>query len=399
MKYCLAIDIAKGKSAAGLFADGIPKPLIEPYYFRHTLEELDSLAGEAKKLAGEEVTVVMESTSVYHLPVERYFRDAGFDVIVINPIISKDHKRSLRKTKTDKEDCHNLASLFFQGRCNDQSVHEARYVEMQLMSRYIETQHKNLIRWKSKLRQLLTLTFPEFEEIYPDRHLFDETALTFISKFPHAGTVAKKRLDALMRALASPGWFKPERYRAKAEAIKGAAKKSLASVAPDSVAAHQVSELAREILRLEKLIDANKAKLIEMAASERIFQVCRSFYGISDLTAAYLAAELKDISRFSSPKKLIASCGLDPTIVQSGRSIDYHGPISKRGNRMARKHLFNIINGMIQLCPAHKELEEMGLYYRKKRSEGKHHYAAVTACCTKLLRKIYFRFNDPKSAA
>ena len=86
-------------------------------------------------------------------------------------------------------------------------------------------------------------------------------------------------------------------------------------------------------------------------------------------------------------------------MIQSGRSIDYHGPISKRGNRMARKHLFNIINGMIQLCPAHKELEEMGLYYRKKRSEGKHHYAAVTACCTKLLRKIYFRFNDPKFAS
>ena len=114
------------------------------------------------------------------------------------------------------------------------------------------------------------------------------------------------------------------------------------------------------------------------------------------MSAAYLTAELKDISRFCTPKKLISSCGLDPTIVQSGKSIDYHGPISKRGNRLARKYLFNVINGMIQLSSQHQELSEMRLYYNKKRSEGKHHYAAVIACCTKLLRKIYFRFNDPK---
>ena len=65
----------------------------------------------------------------------------------------------------------------------------------------------------------------------------------------------------------------------------------------------------------------------------------------------------KDISRFSLLKKLIASCRLDPIIVQSDRSIDYHGPISKRGNSLARKHLFIIINGMIQLSYQHHELE------------------------------------------
>lgn len=78
------------------------------------------------------------------------------------------------------------------------------------------------------------------------------------------------------------------------------------------------------------MINSNREQLIRMAIDEKMFHVCMSFYGISYLSAAYLTAELKDISRFSSPKKLIASCGLDPTIVQSGKSIDYHGPISKR---------------------------------------------------------------------
>lgn len=396
MNYCLAIDIAKGKSAVGLFVIEFSNPLIEPYYFKHTLEELDSLYSKLVKYGKENITVIMESTSVYHLPIEKYFRDKGFAVIVINPIISKDHKRSLRKTKTDKEDCYNLAGIYFQKRYNDQSIHETKYMEMQLMSRYIETQNKNLIRWKCKLRQLIELTFPEYEEIYSEDKIFTENALNFIKTYPHADIIAKKRIDALMNTLASLYRYKPEHYRHKAEAIKDAAKKSLASVPVDSIASHQVSELASEIIRLQNMISKNKTRLIEMAKDKKLFHICMSFYGISNLSAAYLTAELKDISRFSSPKKLIASCGLDPTIVQSGRSIDYHGPISKRGNRLARKYLFNIINGMIQLSYQHHELEEMRLYYEKKRSEGKHHYAAVIACCTKLLRKIYFRFNDPK---
>lgn len=396
MDYCLAIDIAKGKSAVGLFANGFSNPLIEPYYFKHTLEELDSLYSKLVKYGIENIAVIMESTSVYHHPIEKYFRDKKLTVIVINPIISKDHKRTLRKTKTDKEDCYNLAGIYFQKRYNDQTFHEAKFNEMQLMSRYIETQNKNLIRWKCKLRQLIGLVFPEYEDIYKDEKLFTENALNFIKTYPHADIIASKRIDTLMNTLASLYRYKPEHYRTKAMLIKETAKKSLSSVSKDSIATHQVSELAGEIIRLQKMINSNREQLIRMAIDEKMFHVCMSFYGISYLSAAYLTAELKDISRFSSPKKLIASCGLDPTIVQSGKSIDYHGPISKRGNRLARKYLFNVINGMIQLSSQHQELNEMRLYYNKKRSEGKHHYAAVIACCTKLLRKIYFRFNDPK---
>lgn len=396
MDYCLAIDIAKGKSAVGLFANGFSNPLIEPYYFKHTLEELNSLYSKLVKYGIENIAVIMESTSIYHHPIEKYFRDKKFTVIVINPIISKDHKRTLRKTKTDKEDCYNLAGIYFQKRYNDQSLHEAKFNEMQLMSRYIETQNKNLIRWKCKLRQLIGLTFPEYEDIYKDETLFTENALNFIKTYPHADTIASKRIDTLMNTLASLKHYQPEHYRIKATLIKETAKKSLSTVSKNSIATHQLSELAGEIIRLQKMVKANRELLVKMAIDEKVFHVCMSFYGISYVSAAYLTAELKDISRFSSPKKLIASCGLDPTIVQSGKSIDYHGPISKRGNRLARKYLFNIINGMIQLSFQHQELSEMRLYYNKKRSEGKHHYAAVIACCTKLLRKIYFRFNDPK---
>lgn len=55
----------------------------------------------------------MESTGVYHRPIERFFLEKNFKVFVINPIYGKMHKRNIRKTKTDKEDCLNLVNLFF----------------------------------------------------------------------------------------------------------------------------------------------------------------------------------------------------------------------------------------------------------------------------------------------
>ena len=53
MNYCLAIDIAKGKSAVGLFVNEFSSPLIEPYYFKHTLEELGSLYSKLVKYGKE----------------------------------------------------------------------------------------------------------------------------------------------------------------------------------------------------------------------------------------------------------------------------------------------------------------------------------------------------------
>lgn len=54
----------------------------------------------------------MEYTGIYYIHIERLFFETNIKVFVINPIYGKMHKRNLRKTKTDKEDCFNLVNLF-----------------------------------------------------------------------------------------------------------------------------------------------------------------------------------------------------------------------------------------------------------------------------------------------
>ena len=95
------------------------------------------------------------------------------------------------------------------------------------------------------------------------------------------------------------------------------------------------------------------------------------------------------MNRFKNIKELTAYCGLDPSIKQSGKSINIKGPISKSGNKYLRKILFiSILNilSVTRVCHIENDIET---YYRKKRNEGKHHYVATIACTTKLLQQIF----------
>ena len=125
------------------------------------------------------------------------------------------------------------------------------------------------------------------------------------------------------------------------------------------------------------------------AQQTKNFECINSLFGIGELSASLIIAELKDITRFNNIKQINASCGLDPTIVQSGKSINYHGPISKRGNRYARKILFNCSRNIVTLSAKCDKENPIYVYYQKKKQEGKHYYACLTACSTKLIRIIY----------
>ena len=53
-----------------------------------------------------------------------------------------------------------------------------------------------------------------------------------------------------------------------------------------------------------------------------------------------------------------------------------------------RKILFVCILNIIRLSSLCHVENDIEIYYRKKRNEGKHHYVATIACTTKLLRQI-----------
>ena len=108
-----------------------------------------------------------------------------------------------------------------------------------------------------------------------------------------------------------------------------------------------------------------------------------SIGGVGKPSAASFLTELGDINNFATYKQLTAFIGTDPTIYQSGTSVNVKGSISKRGNSHLRRTLWHMARA------ATVWNETLKAYYDKKRNEGKTFKQSVIAVANKLIRIIF----------
>ena len=391
MRSVLSIDVANGKSVVLLTTEH-GEILIEPYEVKHCLNEFNQLKEKIESFKLDDLTVFMESTSTYHLPIQRFFTNNNFKVQVINPILGKNNTRNLRKTKTDIEDCYNLADLFFK---NTVKIHTKEintiYSNMIELSRQEKHLTENIVRSKNRFKQIIANTFPEYAKCFTSNDIYGETSLNFIKEFPHADIIKSKRIDALANNIykSTKGYLPYSRCLTKAKKIKELANNSYPGIEVKSCEVNNLINIVDIIIYNSNKLDEVKKDIINLAKQTPYFDIINSIYGIGETSTAQIIAELGDINRFENIKQLNAFCGLDPTIIQSGKSINYNGPISKRGNRNARKILFITCCSIIRSSVLHNIDTDILVYYRKKQAENKHFKECITACSTKLLRIIF----------
>jgi transposase len=109
--------------------------------------------------------------------------------------------------------------------------------------------------------------------------------------------------------------------------------------------------------------------------------------GINLTVAAGIVAAIGDITRFSSPQKLVSYFGLNPRVRQSGLGIAQHGRISKSGRSHARAMLVEAA------WAAAKAPGPLHAFFVRVRAKRGHQIAAVavarklTVLCWHLLTK------------
>ena len=395
LKTVLSVDVAKGKSMFMLMnSEG--EIFIDSIELKHNLENFNKLKKQVETFEISDLTVFMESTGIYHLPVERYFKENGFNTLVINSLTTKNNYDTIRKTKTDKKDCFRLAKLFF---VNEVEYHDLSkkdlYANLKAMTRQYFYLTQVNVSCKNRYKRLINICFPELETIFKSSRIYEETALNFIKVFPHAEIVKEKRIDALYNNLYKTNSRHDYYYKRLAHEIKEIASNSYPGIDKAHSDVQNLSNIAEMLQNNIKNINELKERMIETAKQSPYFKIINSFYGIGEVLTAELLGELGDITRFDNHKQLIAFCGLDPTIVQSGKSINVHGAISKRGNKYARWILFNISQMVVKLGHQYPE-HPVYNYYLKKKAEGKHYYESLTACSTKILRMLYSMCKNNK---
>ena len=383
MKHILSFDVAKGKSVY-CFLDEKRNVIKDATLIEHKKDEFDKLFNFISKY--KNIVVIMESTSVYHLPVENYFRSKAIDTIVINPKLVKQYRDTLNKSKTDKLDCFKIARCYL-GTIDNLYQKQDEYFMFNPLARQYWSLIEGQTRLKNRYRQLIEIVFPEFNLIFDD--LYSDLALNFIHDFPHPILFVNRRIDYLMNYLKEKnGTTQAFRFKNKVLKMKELAKNSLCYVSVDSLQIQNLVQTIEMIQYHKQEIGKIKNQLFNNLKDTKLFKIINSIPGFGDFSTALFLAEVGDITRFEERKQFISFIGIDSITSQSGIA-SYHGPISKSGSKFARTILFNVVTTLIQIC-AHTDKENsIYLFFRKKQSEGKHHYKCIIACENKLCKTIY----------
>ena len=383
MKHILSFDIAKGKSVY-CFIDEKRNVIRDATLIEHKKDEFDDLFNFVSKY--KNLTVIMESTSIYHLPVENYFRSKVVETIVMNPKLVKQYRDTLNKSKTDKLDCFKIARCYL-GTIDNLYQKQDEYFMFNPLARQYWSLVEGQTRLKNRYKQLIEIVFPEFNLLFND--LYSDLALNFIHDFPHPVLFVNRRNDYLMNYLKTKNeTTQAFRFKNKVLKMKELAKNSLCYVSVDSLQVQNLIQVIEMIQYHKQEIEKIKNQLINNLKNTKLFKIINSIPGFGDFSTALFLAEVGDITRFNERKEFISFMGIDSITSQSGIA-SYHGPISKSGSKFARTILFNVVTTLIQIS-AHTDKENpIYLFFRKKQSEGKHHYKCIIACENKLCKTIY----------
>jgi transposase len=81
-------------------------------------------------------------------------------------------------------------------------------------------------------------------------------------------------------------------------------------------------------------------KIRDLSSNVKEIKLVSSIPGFGVLSAAVFVSEIRDFCNFKSPKKLVAFCGIDPAVLQSGKFKGTQVKISKRGSVFLRRVLY-----------------------------------------------------------
>jgi len=377
----------------------------KPYKIVHSdprsLSGAVSCIRKAEERESSKARVVLESTGIYHIPLFCYLKEAGFDVIVINPLISHSNRNfNIRKVHSDKLDSKKLALLGL----NPDLKTSVMPVELVLNLRGLAREYFSLVdnraAYTMKLNTVLREAFPQYLGIFSK--VRGAASLMILEKYALPKNILAADPDALAAEIAKASRRKVSTvYPQCAKLIEAArAAQSFGHALPCHAVMIRLyidfikrfDEAAAGVQRqMEDLVRANEHEPF-------IWQIrlLQSLPNTGFLSAVTLMVEMGDSSVFRKPKQLFAYFGIDPEVKQSGNFQGTRVKMSKRGSSLARRILYlmavrSIANNRKGL-PNNAVLQ--AYYLDKCRSKAKN--VALGAIMHKLCNIVFAMLRDNK---
>jgi len=378
-KYFLGIDISKD-SFDFSFTDETEKVLYKDHY-QMDITDFTKLSDYLAPFSKDEILIVMEATGIYHLNLLSFFLEQGLNVSVVNPLFIHAFTKSMtiRKTKTDAKDAH-IISLF--AKRNGATLKLSHFNDLESIKPIVREKEKlikSMSAIKTDMKSIVNQVFPE---MLKNTNIFSKSSLNLLLQAPSKRIIRNLKEKKIAKLL-SCDTKRGAKPKVDAKEILLMAKNSM-GINNQSLEKILVSKIKQlEFLQIQ-LDEFNE--IIEQFVDEHHnndIDLLTSIGGVGKPSAVSFLTELGDINNFATYKQLTAFIGTDPTIYQSGTSVNIKGSISKRGNSHLRRTLWHMARAATVWNTTLKA------YYDKKRNEGKTFKQSVIAVANKLIRIIF----------
>ena len=372
MIYYVGIDISKYKHNFCIVSN-TGEVIVENFSFENNKKGFQELLELLKPYNKSQVHIAFEATGHYSLNLELFLIDHDFSFMKMNPLIIHQFlkARSLRRTKTDKADALSIAQYLMSIPYKPNSNLLYNIYSLKSLCRTREL----LIKERSKFAVLLTneldKSFPELKPFFNNN--ISTTLLYILQKYKNTYHISLMKDYDSIRSI-SHGRFSYAKFA------------NLKELAKNSVGFHDENSdlLISSYISIYKHFN-DKLIPIDQQLSTIIKDLnprMLSIPGLGEISAASILAEYGDINNFSSPAKMLAFAGLEPSIIESG-TLSSKGKMVKHGSGHLRYSIMNTATIILRYSPTFYD------YYLKKRSEGKCHRVALSHVCKKLIRVIY----------
>lgn len=378
----VGIDIAKlNHFASAVSSEG--EILIEPFKFTNDYDGFYLLLSKLAPLDQHSIIIGLESTAHYGDNLVRFLISKDFNVCVLNPLsTSSMRKNNLRKTKTDKVDTFVIAkTLMVQDSLRFITLKDLDYIELKELGRFRQKTVKQRTRLKIQLTSYIDQVFPELQYFFKSG-VHQNSVYALLKEAPTPNNIASMHMTHLAHLLqeASHGHFGKD----KARELRVLARKSVGI--GDSSLSIQITQTIEQIELLDRQLFHTELEMANIVTC--LHSVIMTIPGIGSTNGGMILGEIGDIHRFSTPGKLLAFAGLDPSVYQSGNFQANKTRMSKRGSRVLRYALMNAAHNVVKNNATFKA------YYDAKRAEGRTHYNALGHCAGKLVRVIFKMLTD-----
>lgn len=376
----LGIDVGKSTHVASLIDDNA-KLLFKAFSFGNTTEGGESLIA---KLASHvpsvsEVEIGMEATGHYWLSLYSFLVEKGYVIHVVNPIQTDGWRKGteIRKRKTDIIDSILIAELIRYGDFLETSLADENTMSLKNLTRFRHYLVASIGDLKRKAICVLDQVFPEYQSVFSN--VFGQTSKELLLQLQSPDdfqNISAGKLEDILKSIT----FKKFAQNKISTISELAANSFGLSFCRDSFSM-QLKLLLEQIKFIEAQVADVEAEIRLLL--EKINSPITTIPGIGPVNGATILGEIGDISRFSTPAKLVAYAGIDASVSQSGMYQSTNNKMSKRGSPYLRNALFQAALVASNCDPTFKA------FYQKKRMEGKHHLTAVGAVARKLCYTIH----------